>query len=373
MHDLDAHRSIIGPGGRVDARHARQSDQEQAVLGLGGPGGRWRRVVWLADRQGRDQAVGAQTSKAQGMTFGSWWRQRELWEQALMVAVPGIGIGIGVAALVEKGTGAPLGGFTPFEELPDLLDYEGDQVDEEPPPGIEYDEYDAPCVGLPVATGLEGAEDDGGFCIAPADLVPKAKTEATFARGGPRPNWPLKTKAKRKLQVSYEDVRSKWHGRWGRHFGASRANKEGEKRVHAGVDLFADPGDEVVAVEDGEILAILPFYKGTSALYLLTDSGLIVNYGELEPRSWSAYGIEGGVGTEQKVSAGDTLARVGLSRDGSHMLHIETYEPTVTVTEIRSGAMRWPKGDAPPEGILDPSEYLVRAQRVRYEQMATQT
>ncbi len=318
------------------------------------------------------------------MGLGSWWRQRGLWQQALMIALPGVGTGIGIAALFERVTRRrrlPPGGFTPYEELPDLLDYEGDEVDEDPPPGIEYDEYDSPCVGfppdpteVPVAAGLEGDEPDdgGGFCIAPSELVPKAKTEAAFAQGGPRPRWPLKTKAKRKLQVSYQDVRDKWHGRWGRHFGASRANKEGDKRIHVGVDLFADPGDEVVATEDGEILAILPFYKGTSAVYLLTDSGLIVNYGELEPSSWTKYGIRGGIGTQQRVSAGDTLARVGLSTDGSHMLHIETYEPTVSVDEIRQGIMRWPKGEPPPAGMLDPSEYLVRAQRVRYEQMATE-
>lgn len=63
------------------------------------------------------------------------------------------------------------------------------------------------------------------------------------------------------------------------------------------------------------------------------------------------------------------MGRIGLSNDGSHMLHLETYTPDVSVAQIREGAMQWPADEDPPSGLLDPTRYLVRAQRVRYEDM----
>ncbi len=302
-----------------------------------------------------------------------WFQGREPWEQLLLVGVPGLGVGIGVAYVVDRLREAspPSGGYTPYDELPEVLDFEHDQVDEPPPPGIEYDQHDAPCVDepepgpdpAPVAYGL----DAESFCTPPADLEPKQRTEVPFAVGGDRPIWPIDTNARRKLQVSYQDVRGKWHGRWGREFGASRRSKSGRKRRHVAVDLFADPGDVVVATEPGEVLAALPFYKGTGALYLLTDSGIIINYGELERNSWRKFGATAGT----RVQAGDELGRVGLAHGGSHMLHLEIYEPDVTIEDIRKGKMQWYKGEPPPEGMLDPTRYLVRAQRVHHEDQIT--
>lgn len=294
--------------------------------------------------------------------IGRWWRRRSLLEQQLLVSGSGVVLGvIGAFTFERRREKLPSGGFTPYEELPDLLDYESDEVDEEPPEGIEYDEFDAPCVGPDV----EGFSATGEFCTPPAELEPQQKLPVAFAVGGDRPYWPVDTGAKRKIQVSYQDVRGKWHGRWGRHFGASRKKKGGGKRRHAGIDLFGDVGDEVVATEPGTIYAILPFYKGTSAVYVLTDSGLVVNYGELDKGSWRQYGLF----TGKRIKAGDPLGRVGLSDDGSHMLHLETYDPSVTVQQIRDGDMQWDAESDPPDGLLDPSRYLVRAQRVRYEQM----
>jgi len=68
--------------------------------------------------------------------------------------------------------------------------------------------------------------------------------------------------------------------------------------------------------------------------------------------------------------AGQPVAVVGLSDEGSHMLHLETYDDAVNVDAIRAGKMRWRKGQSAPKYILDPTRYLVRAQRVRYEQLA---
>ncbi len=243
-----------------------------------------------------------------------------------------------------------------------LLGFDEGESDPEPA-GLEYDD-EPPCRPAPQA--MQGAE----FCLPPADLEPIAKTDRPFAVGGDRPVWPLRTYDDAKLRVSYEDVREKWHGSWGRIFGAKRTstNDDGSKyhRVHVGVDLFADPGDVVVAPEDGEVIAALPFYKGTGAVYILTNSGIIVNLGEVAEGSWTKYGIP--TGTKRvPVHAGDAVAKVGRSDDGSHMLHVETYTPDTTTDEIRQGKMRWIAGEPGPANVLDPTRYLVRAQRVFYE------
>lgn len=305
------------------------------------------------------------------------WRDVPTWAQTLVVVGSGLGVGALAAFVVDgvrRRAQLPLRGYRQeLPSLPDLLDYESDAPDEPEPPDIEYDEHDAPCVQpphpwtVPVAVGFEGAPEEG--CTPPAGLVPQRRTEVAFTQGAERPRWPVDTEENRKIRVSYVDVRGKWHGRWGREFGASRTSSDGGKRVHVGVDLFGDPGDVVLAMEDGEILGGLPFYKGTGALYQLTDSGHIINYGELEHRSWKDYDVTGAIGGGQRVRAGDPIGRIGLSDDGSHMLHMETYRLDVAMSTIRRGEMRWLKGQPPPEGILDPTEYLLRAHRIKHESL----
>lgn len=209
---------------------------------------------------------------------------------------------------------------------------------------------------------------EGSYCLPPKDLEPLRKTEVAFAEGADRPLWPLATDDDRKIRVSYEDVREKWHGRWGRHFGATRNGERG-KRVHVGVDLFADEGDIVVAMEPGEVLATLPFHSDTDAIYIQHDSGQIVNYGEIAPSSHKEFGITRGIGTGQRVDAGQPLARVGLADGVTHMLHVETFAPETEIDRIRNGKMQWYVGDVAPVGMLDPTRYLVRAQKVKYDQL----
>lgn len=296
-----------------------------------------------------------------------------MWQQVAIVGGSGLAVGTVAGLLVDRQRERKKihdWGYSPYYELPDLLDYDSEEVDEEPPPDLQYDENDEPCVTPPVPWSVPQAVSVGltseGYCTPEADLEPKQRTSVEFAEGGPRPSWPVDTDAKRKLAVSYEDVRGKFHGRWGRHFGAMRKRKDGTgQRHHAGVDLFGDPGDVVVATEPGKVIALLPFYKGTSAVYVETDSGLILNFGELEKQSWRNFGLKVG----DRVDPGDPIGRVGLSNDGSHMLHLETYEPFITIDEIRRGKMQWGAGDDPPDGLLDPTRYLVRAQRNKYEQM----
>jgi hypothetical protein len=96
---------------------------------------------------------------------------------------------------------------------------------------------------------------------------------------------------------------------------------------------------------------------------VLNDSGDIVNYGEVKRNSWWKYGIQSGIGTNQRIKAGQKLADIGVMSKGSSMLHLETYRNDTDTQEIRNGKMRWIRDQPPPEKILDPTRYLVRAQR----------
>lgn len=293
-----------------------------------------------------------------------------------------------------------MGGFSHLPVwLPDLADFD-DEGDPEPEPeGIEYDD-EPPCrlpaqpwasPGAPMAIGMQGSSSEAGYCTPPSDLEPRPATEVThrsspgydvaFAEGAARPGWPLSTDDDAHLKVSYQDVRGKYHGRWGREFAAQRKStdeKTGKTygRVHVGMDLDADVGDVVYAPEPGIVFAALPFYKGLGAVYLRTDSGIIVNLGELEMGSWERYGIRTGT-NDLRVEQGTPVGRVGRSKEkprkdgsvpaGSHMLHVETYRPETTVADIRNKRMRWIAGEPPPPGVLDPTRWLVRGQIAAYE------
>lgn len=242
-------------------------------------------------------------------------------------------------------------------------DISGMEIDESPlppPPGIEYD--NSPPCQLPsvLESAMEGA--DTGYCKPPADLEPLVKTPVPFAEGGSNPIWPIATEDENKIQVSYEDVKGKWHGKWGRHFGTARKGKT-VTRHHVGVDLFADNGDVVKAMEDGEIIAILPFHAGSWGIYVKNDSGDIVNYGEVKKGSWSKFGIKRGIGTGQRVAAGQPIAQIGVMEKGSSMLHLETFRGDTDIDDIRKGKLQWIEGEGPNPDILDPTRYLVRAQR----------
>lgn len=232
-----------------------------------------------------------------------------------------------------------------------------DEVDEPEPTDIVYDQR-LPCVGRTM-----GRSEDEEGCIHPKDIEPQGFQGILFAEGIARPAWPLITRHPRDLQVSYVDVRDKWHGKWGREFGASRKSaEEGEavKRHHAGVDMFANEGDVVVAMETGVVVGTLPFHHGSWAVYVLNDTGDVINYGEVEQNSWRPFGIQVG----SRVRRGQKIARLGKMRTDT-MLHIEAYEALDVeqlIDDIRHERMRWIKGEDPPEHLLDPTHYLIDAQ-----------
>lgn len=258
--------------------------------------------------------------------------------------------------------------------------------DDEPPPPEAWD-HRPPCETFEQRSQSEGpggrqtetgfmVTRGGGSCTPPWDLVPEQRTSAPLAQvpeidvDKPRPLWPINTDAEEKVVVSYKDVRGMWHGKWGYHVGSKRKGDDGSKRYHSGVDLFADDGDVVVAMEDGEVIAMLPFHHDTWGVYVRNKDGQVVNYGEVKKNSWTEFGfplqvIEGETQTIP-VKAGQPLARVGVQSGGSTMLHLETYDGDVTLADIRAGNMRWHYGENAPLGLLDPSSYLVAAQHTWY-------
>lgn len=135
----------------------------------------------------------------------------------------------------------------------------------------------------------------------------------------------------------------------GRAFGARRSDGA---RHHAGIDLAAIVGDEVLATEDGRVVATQPF-NGPRAHAILVemDSGVVVLYGEVEPHSWGDFGI--GIGS--RVVRGQKIARVGVNPGGSSMLHFELYHRGTRMNE------RWLAGHPMPANLIDPTGYLVLA------------
>lgn len=183
---------------------------------------------------------------------------------------------------------------------------------------------------------------------------PPASRGVPFA-GGSAPYWPIQASNNRRHgQVGYKDVNGKWHGNMARAFRASRGS-----RHHAGIDIYANPNDVVVAPEDGVVVGRQTFYAGTGAMLIETDSGIVVLLGETKMGGAGEFGVD--IGT--RVKAGQPVTRIGRSNSGSHMLHFETY----------TGGTRknspWYKSGGPPPNLLDPTDYLLRA-KARMETVA---
>ncbi len=102
-----------------------------------------------------------------------------------------------------------------------------------------------------------------------------------------------------------------------RSFGGPR---DGGHRKHAGCDLYAPAGTEVLAVADGKVVrGPYLFYDGVYAIEVLHPGIGIVRYGEIGK---AAGGVREGV----EVRAGDVIAFVGKMRTvAQSMLHFELY------------------------------------------------
>jgi len=132
-----------------------------------------------------------------------------------------------------------------------------------------------------------------------------------------------------------------------RSFGCPR---DGGRRKHAGCDIYAPIGTEVLAVEDGVVIQpVYFFYLGTYALEIKHDSGIVVRYGEIKretPKVWKA---------GDRVSAGEVIGYVGqLQGLPMAMLHFELYSGAASgqlTTREAGGFQR--RSD-----LLDPTSFL---------------
>lgn len=181
-----------------------------------------------------------------------------------------------------------------------------------------------------------------------------------FAGGGESPLWPLiQSEHPRRFEVPFVDERGRSHGNVSRSFGVPRPWPSGNRR-HAGIDLYANGEDVIVAPESGEVVGRQTLYKGTGGMMVALDSGVNVFLGETLMGGADEFGIEVG----SRVERGQPLTRVGWHDEdpktpgiqgGAHMLHLEMYEPGIRQNK------QWPKSSSAPAGLLDPTEYLLRA------------
>ena len=174
-----------------------------------------------------------------------------------------------------------------------------------------------------------------------------------FAESPTQPLWPIQADStnKRMYEVAYRDVNGKMRGNGARAFKARRANGA---RYHAGIDLYADAGDVVVAPEAGVIVADQNFLNsipGKDAMLIQGYSGTTILLGEIVAKSFRDFGLEIG----SRVERGQPVARVGLTQKGSHMLHFETY------TQGSNRNRSWRQGRVPHPTLRDPTVYLLRA------------
>lgn len=131
----------------------------------------------------------------------------------------------------------------------------------------------------------------------------------------------------------------------GRRFGASRSSGS---RLHAGCDLIAPQGTEILAMADGVVVrGPYDFYGGTSALEVRHGDGKIARYGEISKI------VPAGIGPAAAVTQGQVLAKVGLLDSGSSMLHLELYGGTATGRLTQPGTRYMRRSD-----LIDPTPYL---------------
>jgi hypothetical protein len=135
-----------------------------------------------------------------------------------------------------------------------------------------------------------------------------------------------------------------------RRFNAPRPAAEADNptRRHVGVDLFADPGDTVVAIEDGKILANYPFLRAATGqmswCVLIAHRGYVATYGEVEDGLTDVWDLRVG----DAVVGGQFIANIS----DTGQLHFECYDPGVTHN------ISWPNGAPQPACVRDPTPFL---------------
>lgn len=99
--------------------------------------------------------------------------------------------------------------------------------------------------------------------------------------------------------------------------------RDGGRRRHRGIDIFAPRGREIVAVADGYISFIGQQPKGGNVIWLMTPSGYSFYYAHLD--RWAPGIYEG-----MQVRAGDLLGFVGTTGNAKRTpphLHFSVHDP----------------------------------------------
>lgn len=125
------------------------------------------------------------------------------------------------------------------------------------------------------------------------------------------------------------------------------------KRVHAGADLGALPGDEIVAWSDGVVLHNVSGFaiygeKGPRPEYIPLQA-VAIDHGNVQ-MIYAEIRVE--VKPGQRVRAGQRIGVAARNGDGNSMLHLEAWR------EAPKGFVPWVTGSRPP-GLLDVNDYLV--------------
>jgi len=136
-------------------------------------------------------------------------------------------------------------------------------------------------------------------------------------------------------------------------FGYVRKN-----HIHEGIDLYAEEGDAVLAIEDGQIIAIVPFtgeiantpwWNNTYSI-LVKHNDCVINYGELTPLQDLKVG--------DCIKTGEVIGHIKtvlLKNKGRPMamLHLEMYtkETQMPITE-------WALGQEKPFNLIDPTDFI---------------
>jgi 3-polyprenyl-4-hydroxybenzoate decarboxylase len=186
------------------------------------------------------------------------------------------------------------------------------------------------------------------------------------------PIWSFPLQDKRNLLGPTEDSFSFLDFDWKRdteipvksHVGAFGVRRKHD--VHKGIDLYSECNERVYAVEDGTIVDICPFtgkdancdwWENTSAVYIKGRSGIVV-YGEIQPVEKLSIGDE--------IIVGEYIGNVlrVLKKDNGRpacMLHLELHDSEHIHTK------QWEIGKPKPEGVLDPTKYLLKSKEDYYQ------
>ena len=128
--------------------------------------------------------------------------------------------------------------------------------------------------------------------------------------------------------------------------------------IHEGVDLYCEDGALVTAVEDGVVVAVIPFtgllaippspwWNETQAVLVEGASGVVV-YGEILTLALPGYPVKAG-GT---IGVVRTVLKVDKGRPMS-MLHLELHEHGTR------NAYDWPVGGPMPPSLRNPTPFLL--------------